>query len=147
MLKIRIFQPSDIFPVIKIASDILTEQYNPSLFNFFYETFKRGFIVAEQNHKILGFIVGIKTENHTARILMLAVLEEYRRKKIGRKLLNKLIQEFINLSIKIVELEVKTENQKAIDFYIKNGFKIAETIPNFYQDGKDAHIMRVSIQL
>lgn len=145
MLKIRTFQPSDIFPIIKIASQTLTEQYNPSMFNFFYETFQRGFIVAEINHKIIGFIVGIKTEKQSARILMLAVLENYRRTKIGTKLLNKLIHEFINLNIKNIQLEVKTENQEAIDFYKKNGFRIIQTIQNFYQDGKEAHIMQISI--
>jgi len=81
------------FPVIKLASETLPEQYNPSLFNYFYETFPQGFLVAEQFHKIVGFIVGVKTSTDIARILMLAVSEPQRRQGIGTLLLNQLLKE------------------------------------------------------
>jgi len=58
-VSIRKFQPNDMFPVIKLASETLTENYNPSLFNYFYETFPEGFLVAEKFHKIVGFILGV----------------------------------------------------------------------------------------
>ncbi|UCH71422.1 MAG: hypothetical protein JSW62_03215, partial [Thermoplasmatales archaeon] len=61
MFTIRKFQPNDMFSTIKLASETLTEHYNPSLFNYFYEIFPNGFIVAEKNRKIIGFIIGVKT--------------------------------------------------------------------------------------
>ncbi|GAI46019.1 unnamed protein product [marine sediment metagenome] len=40
-----------------------------------------------------------------------------------------------------LELEVRTDNDIAIKFYKKHGFKIAETLHEFYQDGKSAYTM------
>lgn len=145
MITIRNFEPTDMFSVIKLASDTLTERYNPSIFNYFYESYPQGFIVAELAHKIIGFIVTVKTKPDTARILMLAVSKQHRRKKIGTMLLNELIRKMVNEKITNIELEVRTENATAIKFYEKHGFKINKEIPNFYQNGESAYIMRKNI--
>ncbi len=49
----------------------------------------------------------------------LFVLEKYQRKGIGQKLLDHCKSLYLNL-----ELGVYTENKAAIDFYMKNGFKV-----------------------
>ena len=142
VLQIRTFQPTDIFSVIKLANNSLTEQYNPSLFNHFYETCPQGLIVAEQHHKIIGFIVGVKITQDTTRILMLAVSEKYRRQNIGSMLLTKFLEKTLEENIKQISLEVKTDNEKAIKFYQKHGFKITDEIQGFYQNGEDAYLMK-----
>jgi ribosomal-protein-alanine N-acetyltransferase len=133
------------FSVIKLASETLTEQYNPSLFNYFYETFPEGFWVAEKLHKIIGFIVGGKTITDTARILMLTVSEKHRKLGVGSTLLKNFLKEISLQNIKQVELEVKTENKKAIKFYQNHGFKVEEIISKFYQNGEDAYLMKKTI--
>jgi ribosomal-protein-alanine N-acetyltransferase len=146
VLTIRPFQATDMFAVIKIASETLTEQYVPNLFNYFYETFPQGFIIAEQHHKIIGFTIGIKITNEAARIIMLSVKHDYQQQQIGTKLLNKLINTLENEKIKQINLEVRTDNEKAIKFYLKHGFKIIDTIKQFYQNGENAFIMKRVIQ-
>jgi len=131
------------FPVIKLASETLTERYNPSLFNYFYETFNQGFLVAEKHHKIVGFIVGVKTSLESARILMIAVSKKQRGQNIGSALLNHFLKEAIIQKIKHVELEVKINNNVAIEFYQKHGFIIMDKILKFYQSGEDAYTMRL----
>ena len=145
MIDKRKFQPNDMFSVIKIASETLTENYNPSLFNYFYETFPQGFIIAEKHHKIIGFIVGIPLTLRKAKILMISISEKQRRQNIGSELLNKFIQEIILQEINQIELEVKTDNTNAINFYKNHGFKITEKICNFYQNGEDAYTMKKTI--
>jgi len=145
VIKIRKFQPNDMFPVIKLASETLTENYNPSIFNYFYETFPQGFIVAEKHHKIIGFIVGVPINNKTSKILMLSILESQRRQNIGSELLKEFIIETTLNNLKKIELEVRIDNNKAIKFYQKNGFKIIEKIKNFYQNQEDAYTMRKTI--
>jgi len=140
---VRIFQPTDMFPVIKLASETLTERYNPSLFNYFYEVFNQGFLVAEKHHKIVGFIVGVKTSSESVRILMIAVSEKQRRLNIGSALLNNFLRKILIQNINHVELEVKKSNNGAIKFYQKNKFVIVDTIPKFYQNGEDAFTMRL----
>ena len=130
------------FSVIKIASETLTETYNPSLFNYFYETFPQGLIIAEKNHKIIGFIVGIPLGIENAKILMLSVLKSQRRQNIGSELLNNFLKQTYLLNIKNIELEVKTDNNKAIKFYQKHGFKIIGKLTKFYQNEEDAYTMK-----
>ena len=133
------------FSVIKLASDTLTERYNPSIFNYFYETYPQGFIIAEIAHKIVGFIVTVKTKPDTAKILMLAVSKQHRRKKIGTMLLNELYKKILEENITAIELEVRTDNTTAIKFYEKHGFKIKNKLPNFYKNGEPAYVMRKNI--
>lgn len=145
MIKIRPYQPTDTFSVIKLASITLTEQYNSSLFTYFYETFPQGFIVAEINHKIIGFIIGVKMSHEKAKILMISVNPEYQRKKVGAKLLYQFVKTIIDENIKKIELEVRTDNEKAIKFYEKHDFKKVEKITEFYQKGESAYTMRLVI--
>jgi len=133
------------FPTIKLASETLPERYNPSLFNYFYETFPQGFRVAEKFHKIVGFIVGVKTTPDTARILMLAVAKQHRRYGVGQSLLNQFLKELTLQNMKQIELEVRIDNKQAIKFYQKHGFDIIDAITNFYQNGEDAYLMKRAI--
>jgi ribosomal-protein-alanine N-acetyltransferase len=141
VLIIRKFEPTDMFSVIKLASITLPEQYNPSLFNFFYETYPKGFIVAEMNHKIIGFIIGVQIKPERSKILMLSVFKDYRRQGIGSKLLAEFLTSISNNKIKTVALEVRTDNKKAIKFYQKYGFNIKKKLSKFYQNEEDAFTM------
>jgi ribosomal-protein-alanine N-acetyltransferase len=75
------------------------------------------------------------------KILMLSVLEKYRRQEIGSKLLAEYLKSISYKKIKKVELEVRTDNKKAIKFYQRYGFKIKKKISKFYQNGEDAYTM------
>ena len=142
MLTIRRIQPQDVFSVIKIAHESLPERYSPTIFNSFYESFPQGFLIAEKHHKIIGFLVGIKTHDTTAKILMLSVNNNHRKQGIGSALLTQFLQEMLLQNIKQVDLEVRTNNKIALTFYKKHGFDITETIARFYQNGEDAYSMR-----
>jgi ribosomal-protein-alanine N-acetyltransferase len=145
VLEIRKFQPTDTFKVIKLASITLTEQYNPSLFSYFYETYPQGFIVAELNHKIVGFLVGIKLKTGKSKILMVSIEPLYQRQKIGEKLLKEFIKTTINENIGLIQLDVQTDNTQAIKFYEKNGFKIIDEMKDFYQNGESAYTMQLTL--
>jgi ribosomal-protein-alanine N-acetyltransferase len=141
VLKIRRVQANDIFPVIDLAYDTLPERYNPSIFNQFYESFPEGFLVAQQNYTLLGFIIGIKTTTDTARILMLSVNNNNRKQGIGSALLEQFLTEMKNHQITQIDLEVRTTNQGALEFYLKKGFNLGEKLHQFYQNGEDAYSM------
>jgi len=143
---IRTFQPNDMFSVIKIASETLTEQYTPSLFNYFYETFPDLFLVAEHYKKIIGFILAVRVTPQIARILMISVIPEYQQLKIGTELINQLVQILKEKQITQISLEVRTDNEKAISFYKKHYFEICDTFEKFYQNGEDAFMMKRLLQ-
>ena len=147
MLTIRRIQPQDIFSVIKIAHESLPERYQPNIFNTFYESFPQGFLIALKHHKIVGFLIGVKIHDAIAKILMLSVNENHRKQGIGSALLINFLQEMLLQNIRLVNLEVRTNNKIAITFYKKHGFDIQETITGFYQNGEDAYIMRQVLQM
>jgi len=144
---IRSVQPQDLFSVIKIAHESLPERYNPNLFNSFYESFPEGFLIAEKNHKIIGFVIGVKIHTDTAKILMLSINKKHRRQKIGSSLIKHFMQIMISHNISIIDLEVRTNNTIAISFYKKHGFYLHEKISGFYQNGEDAYNMKYMLQL
>jgi len=141
VLIIRNVEPTDIFAVIKLTHETLTERYSPNLFNYFYETFQQGFLVAEKNSKIIGFIIGIKTSPNSVRILMLGVSVNHRQHKIGTNLIKRFFEIMNENNVRKIDLEVRTNNDIAIKFYKKLGFNIGDIIPMFYQSGEDAYSM------
>ncbi|MFO8078555.1 MAG: N-acetyltransferase [Thermoplasmatota archaeon] len=142
MFTVRQFEPKDMFAVINLASKILSERYSPTLYTYFYETSPEGFLVAEENHKIIGFAIGIKQNSNQGRIVMIGTQTTKQKKGVGSLLLQKLLSYFVSIQVQFIELEVKTSNTNAVRFYQRHHFKIIETIPQFYQNGESAYIMR-----
>ncbi|MEM0467185.1 MAG: ribosomal protein S18-alanine N-acetyltransferase [Candidatus Thermoplasmatota archaeon] len=147
MVLIRRVCAEDIVTVVRLASENLPERYNPAIFNHFYEQFPQGFLVAEDQGSLVGFLIGVKTSHTTARILMLAVVSSQRRKKIGSLLLHHFIETMELYQINIIELEVRTSNTQAIGFYTKHGFIIQDTLKNFYQNHEDAYLMILPLRI
>ncbi|MDI6917398.1 MAG: ribosomal protein S18-alanine N-acetyltransferase [Thermoplasmatales archaeon] len=142
---IRKFKPIDIFSVMRIISETFLENYEPALLMDFHSSWNDGFIVAEENNDVVGFILGISPAPNQARILILAVDEKYREKGIGATLLNAFIQACLIRNVKLITLEVRTTNEAAIRFYGKYGFCIVHMIPDYYKDGENGYIMHKTI--
>ena len=99
------------------------------------------YLVAKED----GNIVGIASAYNIlgdAEILNIAVKEEYRGRKIGKLLLNSLINELKNKNASRITLEVAEDNERAIALYEKNGFEPIYRRKNFYR-GKDAIVMEM----
>ena len=73
------------------------------------------------------------------------VSENYRKQNIGSKLLTRFIKEIEMEKVRNLELEVRTDNKKAIEFYKKHGFNIKHKIDEFYQNGESAYTMKKEI--
>ena len=142
VILIRTFQANDMFSVVKLASETLTESYQPPLFNFLYETCPDGFIVAEKHHQLVGFIAGFQTSKTTGRISILAIRKNERRQGIASSLLSEFLTRMKEQHIHQIELEVSTPNHTAVGFYKKHGFMVKEKVIAFYQNGDDAYIMK-----
>jgi len=130
------------FAVLKLASEVLSEQYNPTLFTYFYESCPWGFWTAHHYQRLIGFIVGVPFSEDYAKILMIGVKPSMQNKGIGSQLLRKLLTEFENRQFLTIELEVAVSNTVAIKFYQKHNFSIVNKFNQFYQNGEDAYIMQ-----
>ena len=91
--------------------------------------------------RIVG-IIGLRDIAGEAEITNVAVKGEYRGLGIGRKLLEKALDQCSQLKINDVTLEVRASNQVAINLYESVGFKGEGYRPNFYEHPtEDALIM------
>ena len=90
------------------------------------------------NNTIIGFI-DYSVIYDRAEINYIYVLDAYQRSGIATKLLNNMedsLKDVLNIT-----LEVNETNEKAINFYKKNGFDIVSKREKYYKDGHDAYLM------
>jgi ribosomal-protein-alanine N-acetyltransferase len=115
----------------------------PVFLNFLLKE-PNGFLIAKMNDQIVGYIIGI-IEKNIGTIVSIAVKKDYRRKGIGKKLLDCIIEYFKSKNISIINLQVRIDNYEAISFYENNGFKKVKILKNYYGDGCDAFLMEKKI--
>ena len=98
-----------------------------------------------------GFAVGaiccrIETHGDISKlyIMTLSVLPAYRRRGIGSKLLQSVLDSIPQFpEVSVVYLHVQTSNTLATDFYNKFGFETTETVADYYKniEPTDAHVL------
>ncbi len=137
MFLIRKFKPLDFERVIDIEKEAFNE-FNPLLFMTAYELFSEGFLVAEKDGRVIGFIVGVATASDEVRILSLAVSKMYRNRGVATMLLKKFMGVFRAKGVLNIKLEVRSSNHGAQKLYVSQGFKVVKIIPSYYNDGEDA---------
>jgi len=136
---LRRCEKKDLDQVLKIERVCFKHPYDYSTFLNFLVKEPHGFYVAEENDRIIGYVIS-SLKYGKGVIISIAVLPEFRRRGIGSKLMKESLN-FLSKSVDYVELQVKVSNTEAISFYRKLGFKETGLIPNYYQEGEDALIM------
>lgn len=76
-----------------------------------------------------------------ATVSLLAVDSSVRRHGAGTSLLSALRRACMMEGIGTIQLEVRTGNAQAIEFYKRHGFVITESLPHYYNDGGDGYRM------
>lgn len=143
MIIIRKFKPQDFQWVINIERMVFNE-HDPYLYMQFYETNPEGFLVAEINGIVVGYIAGFLASPEVGRIFSLAVLPAYQNRSVGSYLLKELIDIFRKERVLEIILEVRSSNIKAKKFYEKHGFYQIGTIEKYYIN-EDAISMRLEL--
>lgn len=105
----------------------------------------RRYLVAEQNGRIVGY-AGLMCIDPIADIQTIAVVPEQEGKGIGSALLRELIRESRLRHAEDVLLEVRADNPRAQQLYLRFGFQQIHVRPRYYRDGVDALIMRLRLE-
>lgn len=96
------------------------------------------------NSKIAGYcFCSLCLEN--LHINNFCIDKTYQKKGNGLIFLKYLIKEAKNYGVRILTLEVDTNNLKALSLYEKVGFEKDRTIKKFYSNGKDAQRMFLEV--
>jgi [ribosomal protein S18]-alanine N-acetyltransferase len=103
------------------------------------------YIVLEENDKIIGYC-GVWIVVDEAHVTNIAILPDYRGKKLGQILMSKLIEVAIEKGAKSMTLEVRVTNDPALAVYRKFGFQDGGIRKNYYSDNQeDALVMWVRL--
>ena len=96
-----------------------------------------------EKDKIIGFLLYSLIYDRI-EIEQFEVTTKERRKGIGNKLLNYLVEKYQDNNIKNITLEVKEDNIAAINLYKKYGFKKVSTREKYY-DGINGILMEKTL--
>jgi len=148
---LRTFKPTDLEQVTNINRRCLPENYSGFFFMDLHERFPQTFIVAEENGKIIGYVMcRIETGMPTFRLLgiakkghviSIAVLPEHRRRGVAYALMRQAMHAMRLYKAKECFLEVRVGNTPAVNLYKKMGFRIIQTMHDYYADGEAAYMM------
>jgi ribosomal-protein-alanine N-acetyltransferase len=100
--------------------------------------------------RIQGEIVGYACRwlhAGAVEIQNVAVHPEWRRRSIGRKLVEVLLAEARAANVRRALLEVRRYNRPALSLYRKLGFRETGTRRGYYADGEDAVLMEIDVDL
>jgi ribosomal-protein-alanine N-acetyltransferase len=152
---LRKFGPDDLQNVMQTNRICLPENYTDFFFVDLHQRFPETFIVAEQDGKIVGYIMcrievglsnfgfgGLVRKGH---VVSIAVIPQYRRKGVAQAVIKRALEGMEYYKAKQGFLEVRITNEAAISLYKKLGFEITRTINGYYSDGEDAYVMTKKI--
>jgi len=145
-VQLRRFRPADIAAVLRIESASFPEDAYPE--EFFRQLYHREpglFLLALEKRRIIAYIVGA-VDGLTGRIVSLAVEPPYRRRGAGNALTEELLRDLRRAGVAWVDLETRVDNEAGIRFWERLGFKTMRLLPDYYNDGTDALLMRKTLE-
>lgn len=150
MINIRLAEIADLQEIVtvdNIAFPWATSQWNVSPFIQMIMFFPDTFFVAEEDGKIVGYVIaGTKGNNpKEAYGSKIAVLPEYQGTGVSSKLMSNLRYILREKGIERIFLLVRPENDKARRIYMNWGFEEKKFIKDFYSQGEDTLIMECDL--
>ena len=140
-MQIRELRAEDVPAVARIEAEVFSEPWTERDFLEMVETDYAHYFVAEENDEIAGYC-GLRKMAGEGEITNVAVKPSFRRKGIGRKLMEHLLTEAPACGIGDCTLEVRAGNRSAISLYESLGFHTEGIRPGFYtKPREDALIM------
>jgi len=116
------------------------DRFTPEVFKRMLQNPKNSIIseIIEYNGKSAGYAVFFTRKNsRKIRLYSICILPEYAGKGIAKQYFQEIIP-IVSKCYHTMSLEVRKNNQRAINLYDFLGFKINKTISNYYPDGEEA---------
>jgi ribosomal-protein-alanine N-acetyltransferase len=135
----------DIAPVMGIERDLFAgDAWTDAMFwSELAERDTRWYLVAVDDDSVCGY-AGLCTYGDDSYVQTIAVDEPHQRRGIGRELLVALLDEATRRGSRRVDLEVRADNDVAIELYREHGFEPIAVRRRYYQpSGTDAVVMRL----
>ena len=141
-LSIRRMEKSDVGAALQVENACFSEPWTGEMFNMtLLLPYARYYVAETPDGKVVG-ICGLKILTDVGEITNVGVLPEYRGKQVGRRMLERLLDDGAAEGVFAYTLEVRASNAPAVALYEKLGFKTEGVRPGFYaKPREDALIM------
>jgi ribosomal-protein-alanine N-acetyltransferase len=142
----RYMKEEDIDQILEVEHASFTTPWSrESFLNELYNNKFAVYIVLEENNKVIGYCGAwvVIDETHVTNV---AILPEYRGRKLGEALLKKMMTVATDMGAKTMTLEVRVTNHIAQSLYRKLGFQNGGIRKNYYSDNQeDGLVMWVNL--
>lgn len=101
-------------------------------------------LVVDEGGRILGATM-LLFEGQTCRVLSVAAIPEFRRRGLGRRMMEATEDLARERGCTRVRLEVSTQNYPAIEFYRTLGYRTDGVLYGYYSWGEDAYSMSLDL--
>ena len=146
----------DLIPVMEINLKTLPEHYSDYFYESLLAELPEAFLLGEISGRPVGYIM-CKTEYgfsnfkklgfvKKGHVVSVAVLNEQRRKGIGKALVEEAIKGVKIKKCDELYLEVRCSNNEAVRLYENMGFIIKQRLKAYYRDGEDAYLMAIEFE-
>jgi len=148
-IMVRNYRPEDLESVKEILSEypsptgrVWSESMVEEMMSDALREQSDGVFVAEMNGRVVGFAIMMYRDwFDIAYFDYIQVKIDQINKGVGHRLMEKCINWAREKGARIIYTETGKNNERAIKFYQRHGFKITGYIPDYYQKGLDAVIL------
>lgn len=130
---------ADLLDVFRIEKRSFPQPWPYAAFERFLDT--PGFLVAEADGEVVGYVVADTVDGSLGHIKDIAVAPERRGEGIGRTLLSRALVALFTQGVDRVKLEVREGNEAARSLYEAFGFELHHVASGYYDNGEDAHVL------
>jgi len=136
MYEIREVEDTELLDLHRIEETVFKNSYRISTLADMYENIRYKFLGLYRGTNLIGYIIILDSVD-IYEVIKIAISPNYRGKKLGKKLLNYVLERLDKNLI----LEVRENNNIAIKFYEKLGFKKINIRKGYYEDTKEDGII------
>ncbi len=140
---LRDYQPQDFAAVFRLDQSCFPAgiAYSKTTLKYFLSLASADCVVALEGDRVIGFIL---TEENPplAHVITLDIAEAHRRTGIGRLLLAEIERDLSLRGVRTVLLETAMENEAAVAFWQRHGYRIEAVLKRYYLGRLDAYEMR-----
>lgn len=140
MVHCRLMESRDVLGVFKVDQACFSHNWTQDSYEAETKNILSNYIVAEVDGEIIGF-GGFWQVIDEAHITNIAVMADYRQTGVGQNIMNAMLAQALAKGCVAMTLEVRGDNQPAINFYLKNQFTREGRRKDYYGLGMDAIIM------
>lgn len=142
-ITLRSYEPHDFAALHRLDQACFPPgiSYSKTTLRYFLTLPSADCVIAEESGRIVGFAVS-EENPPLAHIITLDVTEKHRRLGVGTALLQQLESNLAARGVRSILLETANDNEAAVAFWKRYGYRIEATLKRYYLGRIDAYEMR-----